>query len=144
MLFGRAFERALGAYFRRDDPGAVLFAEWSACHSQGLQYSDRDLWDRMLQQGIMLLERFSQEDRVRIREPHQNLQIKFTRRFGEKNDFVAHVDTIGELDGTPLFSRVENYFDPIPRRTRGTAGLGSSTCLLLLDDWHNGLAPTGK
>jgi CRISPR/Cas system-associated exonuclease Cas4 (RecB family) len=27
MLFGRAFEQALGAYFRREDPGAVLFAE---------------------------------------------------------------------------------------------------------------------
>jgi CRISPR/Cas system-associated exonuclease Cas4 (RecB family) len=34
MLFGRAFEQALGAYFRREDPGAVLFAEWSACQSQ--------------------------------------------------------------------------------------------------------------
>jgi CRISPR/Cas system-associated exonuclease Cas4 (RecB family) len=32
MLFGRAFERALGALFRREDPGAVLFSEWSACH----------------------------------------------------------------------------------------------------------------
>ncbi len=31
MLFGRAFEQALGAYFRREDPGAVLFSEWSAC-----------------------------------------------------------------------------------------------------------------
>ena len=36
MLFGRAFERALGALFRREDPGAVLFAEWSACQSQDL------------------------------------------------------------------------------------------------------------
>src|SRR5271169_4320992 len=74
MLFGRAFERALGAYFRREDPGAVLFSEWSACQSQCLQYSERDSWDRMLQQEIMLLERFCQGDRVQIREPHQNLQ----------------------------------------------------------------------
>ncbi|MGC2793929.1 MAG: PD-(D/E)XK nuclease family protein, partial [Candidatus Sulfotelmatobacter sp.] len=29
MLFGRAFEQGLGAYFRREDPGAVLFSEWS-------------------------------------------------------------------------------------------------------------------
>ena len=42
MLFGRAFERALGAVFRREDPGAVLFEEWSACQSQDLHYSDRD------------------------------------------------------------------------------------------------------
>ena len=31
MLFGRGFELALGAYFRREDPGDVLFREWSAC-----------------------------------------------------------------------------------------------------------------
>ena len=31
MLFGRAFETALGALFRREDPGAVLFTE---CLSQ--------------------------------------------------------------------------------------------------------------
>ncbi len=65
MLFGRAFERALGAFFRREDPGAVLFDEWSACQSQDLHYSNRDSWDRMLRQGIMLLTRFCQDDRVR-------------------------------------------------------------------------------
>jgi hypothetical protein len=27
MLFGRAFELALGAYFRREDPGEVLFRD---------------------------------------------------------------------------------------------------------------------
>ena len=41
MLFGRAFELALGAYFRREDPGDVLFREWSACKDQGLQFSNR-------------------------------------------------------------------------------------------------------
>ena len=59
MLFGRAFERALGAVFRREDPGAVLFTEWSACQNEGLHYSNGDSWDRMLQQGIMLLTRFA-------------------------------------------------------------------------------------
>ena len=79
MLFGRAFELALGAYFRREDPGDVLFQEWSARKDQNLQFSNRDTWDRVLEQGIMLLTRFSQEDRVRISRPRQNLQIKFTR-----------------------------------------------------------------
>ena len=79
MLFGRAFERALGALFRREDPGAVLFAEWSACQSQDLHYSNRDSWDRMLRQGLMLLTRFCQDDRVRVLQPQRNLQIKFTR-----------------------------------------------------------------
>ena len=30
MLFGRAFEQAVGAYFQRQDAAAVLFREWSA------------------------------------------------------------------------------------------------------------------
>ena len=77
MLFGRAFEQALGAYFRREDPGAVLFSEWSACQNQGLHYSNRDSWDRMLRQGIMLLTRFCQDDRVHVAQPRRNLQIKF-------------------------------------------------------------------
>jgi hypothetical protein len=46
MLFGRAFETALGTLFRREDPGAVLFTEWSVCQSQDLQYSNRDSLDR--------------------------------------------------------------------------------------------------
>src|SRR5579862_9827880 len=95
MLFGRAFERALGGYFRREDPGAVLFDEWSACQNQDLQYSNGDSWDRMLRQGIMLLTRFCQDDRIQIGRPRQNLQVKFTRPMGEKNDFVAYIDAIG-------------------------------------------------
>ena len=55
MLFGHAFERALAAYFLREDTAAVLFREWATCQKQGLQYSNGDTWDRMLQQGIQLL-----------------------------------------------------------------------------------------
>src|ERR1700676_3888728 len=29
MLFGRAFENALGAFFRHEDSGAALFREWT-------------------------------------------------------------------------------------------------------------------
>lgn len=50
MLFGRVFERALGAYFRREDPGDVLFREWSVYKDQALRFSERDTWDRMLEQ----------------------------------------------------------------------------------------------
>jgi len=98
MLFGRAFELSLGAYFRREDPGEVLFREWSACKDQGLQFSNHDTWDRMLEQGIMLLIRFCQENRIRVTQPSRDLQIKFTRQIG-KSEFVAYVDGIGELDG---------------------------------------------
>jgi hypothetical protein len=100
MLFGRAFERALAAYFLREDAAAVLFREWTGCQNQGLHYSNGDTWDRMLQQGIQLLDRFCQEDRIRIRQPRKNLQIKFTRPLSNGNDFVAYIDAIGKLDGT--------------------------------------------
>src|SRR5271155_4268782 len=74
MLFGRAFERALGAVFRREDPGAVLFAEWSECQKLELHYPNNDSWDRMLRQGLMLLNRFCQDDRITIDQPRRDLQ----------------------------------------------------------------------
>src|SRR2546423_14980124 len=101
MLFGRAFESALAAFFRREDSSAMLFREWSACKQQDLQYSKYDSWDRMLQQGIQLLERFCQEDRICIRQPRRNLQIKFSRPLPGNNEFVAYVDAIGKLDDIP-------------------------------------------
>jgi len=99
MLFGRAFEVALGAYFRREDPGEVLFREWSACKNQNVQFSNNDTWDRMLERGIMLLIRFCQDDRVEVPQPQRHLQVKFTRPVG-RNEFVAYIDGIGQLDST--------------------------------------------
>src|SRR2546429_3983710 len=79
MLFGRAFENALGAFFHRQDSAEVLFREWSAYREAALHYSKGDTWDRMLRQGIQLLDRFCQDGRVRIRQPQCNLQIKLVR-----------------------------------------------------------------
>jgi hypothetical protein len=53
----------------------------------------------MLHQGLKLLERFAQDDRVRIPRPRRNLQIKFSRPIGKTNEFVAYIDAIGQLDG---------------------------------------------
>src|SRR5512137_779102 len=54
----------------------------------------------MLEQGIQLLDRFCQEDRIRVAQPRKNLQIKFLRPLSNGNEFVAYVDAIGKLDGT--------------------------------------------
>ena len=116
MLFGRAFERALGAYFRREDPGAVLFDEWSACQSQDLHYSKGDSWDRMLRQGIMLLTRFCQDNRVQIRQPRRNLQVKFTRPVGRKERLRCLYRRHRETRRHALPARVEDHFEPIPGR----------------------------
>ena len=105
ILFGRAFEQALSAYFRRDDSGAVLFRECAAHKNSPLEYANGATWDHMLEQGIQLLECFAQDDRVRIRQPRKNLQIKFTRSLPKGNDFVArppiqtHCDSCYTLRG---------------------------------------------
>jgi hypothetical protein len=46
MLFGRAFEEALAALLRHEDPAVVLFDEWAVCKNMGLTYSGYDTWDR--------------------------------------------------------------------------------------------------
>jgi CRISPR/Cas system-associated exonuclease Cas4 (RecB family) len=98
MLFGRAFEKALGAFFNRQDASEVLFSEW-ACHRDlEMQYSGNDNWDRMLQGGMQLLDRFAQEDRVRILQPQTNLQVKILRPVFGDHAFISYVDAIGELD----------------------------------------------
>jgi hypothetical protein len=141
MLFGRAFERALGALFRREDPGVVLFDEWSACQSQGLHYSNRDSWDRMLRQGIMLLTRFCQDDRVRVLQPRRNLQIKFTRPVDAKNDFVAYIDAIGKLDGTRCLLEWKTSSSRYPEEPEGLVSLDPQ---LVCYSWMTGIAEVAQ
>ena len=136
MLFGRAFETALGALFRREDPGTVLLAEWSASQSQDLQYSNRDSWDRMLRQGIMLLSRFCQDNRVDVPQPQQNLQIKFARQIDGNNDFVAYVDAIGTLDGKRCLLEWKTSSSRHPEEPEGLLSLDPQ---LVCYSWISGI-----
>ena len=140
MLFGRAFELALGAYFRREDPGDVLFSEWSACKDQDLQFSNRDTWDRMLEQGIMLLTRFCQEDRIRVHQPRRNLQIKFTRPVA-RTEFVAYVDGIGKLDGTRCLLEWKTSSSRYPEEQEGLLALDPQ---LVCYSWMTGIADVAQ
>jgi hypothetical protein len=100
MLFGRVFEKALAAYFLREDSTAVLYEEWGAYQETPLQYSNGDSWEKALHRGVTLLERLAQDNRLRIRQPRRNLQVKLLRKLSNGNDFVAYIDAIGCLDGT--------------------------------------------
>jgi CRISPR/Cas system-associated exonuclease Cas4 (RecB family) len=141
MLFGRAFQRALGALFRREDPGAVLFSEWSACQSQDLHYSDRDSGDCMLRQGIMLLTRFCQDNRVQVCQPRRNLQIKFTRPVSENNDFVAYIDAIGKLDGTHCLLEWKTSSSRYPEQPEGRLSLDPQ---LVCYSWMTGIVEVAQ
>jgi len=96
-----------------------------------LTYSGNDTWDRMLQQGVQLLERFAQDGRVRIRRPRSTQQVQFnrsgqferprtknpTRRFGPpRNDCRPTVvttdlslDQIRDLMDERISSRLKDY-----------------------------------
>ena len=101
MIFGRCFEKALAAYFQGDDCVAILFKEWSAYQGAALEYGKTDSWDKMLHQGTHLLHLFVQQNRVRVSQPLQDLQMKIIRSLPNANEFIAYVDAIGEIDGRP-------------------------------------------
>src|SRR5437588_7710167 len=141
MLFGRAFESALAAFFRREDSSAVLFREWSACKQQDLQYSKNDSWDRMLQQGIQLLERFCQDDSIRIRQPQRNLQVKFVLPIGRQNEFVAYIDAIGYLDGQRCLLEWKTTSSRYPEEPQGLLALDPQ---LVCYSWITGIADVAE
>src|SRR5215472_4661513 len=99
LLFGRAFETAVGAYFRGDNAEAVLYRGWKIVGQQLPQFPSGQSWDRMLHEGRVLLQRFAQDNRVRIADPTQQLQVKVERQLSCSDQFVAHLDAVGELDG---------------------------------------------
>jgi PD-(D/E)XK nuclease superfamily len=140
MLFGRAFEQAVAAYFQRKDAAAVLYREWDAYRDNG-HYSGRDSWDRMLQSGVQLLDPFAQDDRVRIRQHRHNLQVKFTRALGRQNDFVAYVDAIGELDGTRCLLEWKTTASRYPEEPAGLLALDPQ---LVCYSWVTGIADVAQ
>jgi CRISPR/Cas system-associated exonuclease Cas4 (RecB family) len=100
MAFGRCFEKALTAYFSGEDCSAALFKEWGIFRDVPFEYKKGESWDRLVHQGVHLLERFVQDDRIKVRRPEQDLQVKMVRSLPGDNEFVSYIDALGELDGT--------------------------------------------
>jgi hypothetical protein len=137
MVFGRCFEAALGAYFRGEDCGAALFTEWATYRGTPLEYKKGETWDRLVHQGIHLLERFAQADRVRIRDPKQDLQIKILQSLPRGSEFVAYVDAIGEVDGTRCLI---DWKTTTSRYTEDPQGLLSLDPQLTCYSWITGIS----
>jgi hypothetical protein len=98
-VFGRVFENALAALFRREDAAAALFQEWSKYQETPLDYSRGDTWKTMYEQGSKLLELFAQQDRVEVRHPKRNLQVRISKRISALSEFVGFIDAYGFVDG---------------------------------------------
>jgi hypothetical protein len=136
MAFGRCFERALAAYFSGQDPSAALFKEWGAFRYTPFEYKKGESWDRLVHQGVHLLERFAQDDRVKIHCPEQDLQVKITRSLPNGNEFVAYLDAIGELDGTKCLI---DWKTTTSRYPEGPEGLLSLDPQMICYSWISGI-----
>jgi hypothetical protein len=95
----------------------------------------------MLRQGLMLLTRFCQDNRVQVQQPRQNLQIKFTRPVGGRNDFVAYIDAIGTLDGAPCLLEWKTSSSRYPEEPEGLLSLDPQ---LVCYSWITGIAEVAQ
>jgi hypothetical protein len=136
MAFGRCFERALAAYFSREDCTAVLFKEWEAFRDAPFEYRKGESWDRLFHQGLHLLEKFAQNDRVQVRRPEQDLQVRMIRTLPDGNEFVAYIDALGELDGTPCLI---DWKTTTSRYPEGPEGLLSLDPQMICYSWISGI-----
>ena len=135
MVFGRCFEKALGAYFEQRDSTVALFKEWEAFRDTAFEYRKGESWDRLLHQGVHLLEKFVREDRVCV--PEENLQLKITRTLERGNEFVSYIDAIGELDGKRCLI---DWKTTTSRYAEEPEGLLSLDPQLICYSWISGLA----
>ena len=88
-------------------------------------------------QGIHLLERFAQDDRVQVRSPKQNLQVKLTRSLPSGGDFVSYVDAIGEVDGTKCIVDWKTTTSRYPEQLEGLLALDPQ---LICYSWMAGIS----
>jgi hypothetical protein len=136
MAFGRCFENALGAYFREEDCSAVLFKEWEVYRDAPFQYKKGETWDRLMHQGVHLLQRFAQDNRVHVRNPRKDLQIKFRRELGDDSEFVAYLDAIGQIDGVRCLI---DWKTTTSRYSEDPKGLLSLDQQLICYSWISGI-----
>ena len=95
----------------------------------------------MLRQGIQLLERFAQDDRIRIRQPRRNLQVKFMRPVSANNDFIAYVDAIGQLDGKHCLLEWKTSSSRYPEEPGGLLALDPQ---LVCYSWVTGISDVAQ
>jgi PD-(D/E)XK nuclease superfamily len=137
MLFGRCFEKTLESYFCGDDCAAALHREWGAFRDTPFAYKRGESWDRLIHQGVHLLECFARDNRIRISQPQQNLQIKVARELRNANQFIAYIDAIGELDGTHCLMDWKTTTSRYPEEPTGLLSLDPQ---LICYSWITGIS----
>jgi len=137
LLFGRAFEKALAALFAGEDSTAVLFKEWGAYQDAPIEYSKGDGWEHIFRQGVQLLEKLAQDNRIQIEHPRQNTQVKLVQSLPGGNDFVAYLDAVGTLDDKPSLLEWKTTTARYPEEPAGLLALDPQ---LICYSWISGIA----
>jgi hypothetical protein len=91
----------------------------------------------MFRQGVQLLERLAQDDRIQIGQPGQNMQIKLVQSLPAGNDFVAYVDAVGTLDGKPSLLEWKTTTARYPEEPEGLLALDPQ---LICYSWISGIS----
>jgi hypothetical protein len=91
----------------------------------------------MFRQGVQLLERLAQDDRIEISQPSPNMQIKLVRSLPNGNDFAAYVDAIGKLDGNSCLLEWKTTTSRYPEEPNGLLALDPQ---LICYSWMSGIS----
>ncbi len=75
LIFGRLFQTAVEAQFLVADSVRFFRERWAAVKEMPLEYGNGDSWEKMLEQGQQLLERFRQDQRVLIDDGRTDFQV---------------------------------------------------------------------
>jgi PD-(D/E)XK nuclease superfamily len=100
LIFGRIFQSAVEAQFLVADSARFFTERWASVQALPLEYGNGDTWEKMLEQGQALLERFRADQRVQIEDGSTDFQVKFRRPLPlSQKHFLAYVDAVGYVDG---------------------------------------------
>jgi hypothetical protein len=91
----------------------------------------------MLRQGIQLLERLAQDDRIEICQPKDNMQVRLTRSLSDRNDFIAYIDAIGTIDGNRCLLEWKTTTSRYPEEPNGLLALDPQ---LICYSWMSGIS----
>jgi hypothetical protein len=76
------------------------------------------------------------EERVSVRNPKKNLQLKITRTLAGGNEFVCYIDAIGEIDGKRCLI---DWKTTTSRHSEEPEGLLSLDPQLICYSWISGI-----
>jgi hypothetical protein len=121
LVFGRCFEAALTALFKREDAASALFQAWQEQRHCELVFPRGETWDQMFHRGVTLLERFAQDHKIEIADPEVDLQVPLQRFLGS-HEVHGFADAIGLFRGERALidwkTTSARYADEVPELVR--------------------------